>query len=73
MRLSGLRTSGICWACRCCSHGLGDTVRSSRGASGLFQNRAQTMMALTGVCASVSGSAAGREDGGPAHWPWDAL
>ena len=43
------------------------------GASGLFQNRAQTVMALTGVCASVSGSAVGREDGGPACLLWDAL
>ena len=43
------------------------------GPSGLSQNRAQTVMALTGVCASVSDSAVGCEDGGPAHWPWDAL
>lgn len=53
MRLSGLGASGKCWACHYCSHGLGDTLRSSRGASGLSQSRVQTVMALTGICASV--------------------
>lgn len=43
------------------------------GTSGLFQNRAQTVIALTRVCASVLGSAVGLDDGGPARWPWDAL
>ena len=52
MRLSGLGASGNCWACHHCSCGLGDTGLPG-GASGLSQSRVQTVMALTGVCASV--------------------